>query len=122
MLAYIEVSVRASGTALTATEKFGAIAQKLNDRGRKEGWPEVTARIVDRKMDTMKRKGKKVYKTFKKRPHTGAPVDEDLDLEVRKSEMVYEWCGEQNFMQYFGKLSFRNRLWQVSCRFKLFWH
>ena len=38
----------------------------------------------------MKRKGKKMYKTFKKRYSTGAFVDEDFDLEVRKSEMAYD--------------------------------
>ena len=38
----------------------------------------------------MKRKGKKEYKTFKKRIRTGAPVDEGFDLEVKKSEMAYD--------------------------------
>ena len=37
MLVYVEVFVGASGSTLTVTEKFGDIAQKLNDTGRKEG-------------------------------------------------------------------------------------
>ena len=37
MLVYVEVFVGASGSTLTTTEKFGAIAQKLNDRGREGG-------------------------------------------------------------------------------------
>ena len=79
---YVEVFAGSSGKTLTSAEKYTSIAEKLNSQGVVLGWPTVTASNVDNKIDGVRRKGKKVYKTFRLKTRTGAPVEEDFDLKV----------------------------------------
>ena len=81
-----QIFVGASGSTLTAQEKYAAIAMRVNETGEAEaeGWMEVTRANIETKIDNLKRKGKKIYKTFRTKTKTGAPVDEYFDLEV--------WC------------------------------
>ena len=79
---YVEVFAGSSGKTLTSAEKHTSIAEKLNSQGVVLGWPTVTASNVDNKIDAVRRKGKKVYKTFRLKTRTGAPVEEDFDLKV----------------------------------------
>ena len=78
-----QVFVGASGSTLTAREKHEKIVTKVNDLGKKEGWDVVDGAKIETKIDSLKRKGKKVYKTFRTKTRTGAPVGEDdFNLEV----------------------------------------
>ena len=79
---YVEVFAGSSGKTLTSAEKHASIAEKINSQGVVLGWPTVTASNVDNKINAVRRKGKKVYKTFRLKTRTGAPVEEDFDLEV----------------------------------------
>ena len=42
----------------------------------------VDAKNIKRQLDSFKKKGKKIYKSFKIATMTGAPVSENFDLEV----------------------------------------
>ena len=76
---YEDVWVKVSGSTLRAAEKYALIATRINDVGKKKGWQAVTGPNVD----TLRRKGRSVYKSFRRRTRTGAPVPEDFDLDVR---------------------------------------
>ena len=80
---YEDVWVKASGSTLRAAEKYALIATRINDVGKKKGWQAVTGPNVETKVDTLRRKGRSVYKSFRRRTRTGAPVPEDFDLDVR---------------------------------------
>ena len=79
---YVEVFAGSSGKTLTSAEKHASIAEKISSQGVVLGWPTVTASNVDNKIDALRRKGKNVYKTFRLKTRTGAPVEEDFDLKV----------------------------------------
>ena len=59
MRLYVEVFVEASGSTLTVAEKYSLIPQKLNEIGIKGGMN------IDRKIDTIKRKGEKNFKIYR---------------------------------------------------------
>ena len=63
--------VRASGSTLRSAEKY-------ERRPKRERWKVVTPGKVETKMDTLRRKGRKQYLSFRKatRDRTGAPVEE----------------------------------------------
>ena len=79
-----KIWVQSSGSTLKAAEKYELVAQRVNDAGKKEGWLPVTAKIVDNKIDSLRKKGRKVYNAFRKATRTGAPCPDDFDLEVRE--------------------------------------
>ena len=81
---YVEVFAGSSGRTLTTAEKHATVAERLNSQGVVLGWPTVTASNVDNKIDAVRRKGKKVYKTFRLKTRTDAPVEDDFDLKVSK--------------------------------------
>ena len=81
---YVEVFAGSSGRTLTTAEKHATIAERLNSQSVVLGWPTVTASNVDNKIDAVRRKGKKVYKTFRLKTRTGASVEDDVDLKVSK--------------------------------------
>ena len=81
---YVEVFSGSSGKTLTTTETHATIAERLISHGVVLGWPIVTASNVDNKIDEVGRKGKKVYKKFRLKTRTSAPVEDDFDLKVSK--------------------------------------
>ena len=80
---YEDVWVKASGSTLRAAEKYALIATQINDVGKKKGWQAVTGPNVEMKVDILRCNGRSVYKSFRRRTRTGAPVPEDFDLDVR---------------------------------------
>ena len=80
----VEFFTGSSGRTLTTAEKHATSAERLNSQGVVLGWPTVTASNVDNKIDAVHRKGKKVYKTFRLKTRTGAPVEDDVVLKVSK--------------------------------------
>ena len=81
---YVEVFAGSSSRTLTPAEKHPTVAERLNSQGVVLGWPTTTANNVDNKIDAVRRKGKKVYKTFRLKTRTGAPFEDDFDLKVSK--------------------------------------
>eukprot|EP00117_Sycon_ciliatum_P044712 scpid34722/ scgid32215/ len=88
MRLYVEVFAGSSGKTLTTVEKQTMIADKLNDMGKLVGWPTVTASNVEHKIDSVRRTGKKMYRTFRLKTRTGAPVESDFDLKVIMNDYV----------------------------------
>jgi len=82
MRQYEEVYTGSSGKTLTTVEKHTLIARRMNEKGASLGWPTLSPSNIDNKIDSIRRKGKKVYKTFRLKTRTGAPVEEDFDLKV----------------------------------------
>lgn len=82
---YKVVLVCSSGATLTSKEKYAAIVQKLNEKGKECGWPEITTNNKEIKFDALRRKGRKEYCTFRTQTRTGAPVEDDFDLKVSSS-------------------------------------
>ena len=79
---YVEVFAWSSGKTLTTGEQHATIAERLISHDVVLGWPTVTASNVDNKIDAVRRKGKKVYKTFRLKTRTSAPVEDDFDLKI----------------------------------------
>lgn len=74
-------SSSSSGQGLTAQEKYAAIARRVNEEGQL-AWPEVSATNIENKIDTMRRKARKIYRLCRIRARRGPPAEEDFDLEV----------------------------------------
>ena len=98
---YVEAFLPATGTTFTAAEKYARIADQLNENGKTLGWPVFSGQSVDNKIDSLKRKGKRACKAFRKMHRTGAPWEEHFDLE----SAYKEWA---NFKAY-HKLFFHNQ-------------
>ena len=79
---YENIWVKVSGSMLRGAEKYALIATWINV-GKKKGWQIVTGASVESNVDTLRRKGRSVYRGFRRRTRTGAPVAEDFDLDVR---------------------------------------
>ena len=82
MQLYVEIFAGSSGKTLTTLEKQTAIATKLNEQGKSLGWPTITPGNVDNKVDAVRRKGKKMYKTFRLKTRTDVAAEEDFNLKV----------------------------------------
>ena len=82
---YEDIWVKANGSTLRAAEKYALIDTQINDVGKKKDWQAVTGSTfnVQAKVDTLRRKGRSVYKSLRRRTRTGAPVPADFDLDVR---------------------------------------
>ena len=63
-------------------EKHELIASNVNKRGEKDGWYKITGLHVERKLDSIRRKGRKIYQQCKKRTRRGPPIPEDFDITV----------------------------------------
>ena len=80
----VEVFAGWSGRTLTTAEKHATIVERLNSQRVVLSWTTVTASNVDNKIDTVRRKGEKVHKTFRLKKCTGAPDADNFDLKVTK--------------------------------------
>eukprot|EP00117_Sycon_ciliatum_P049026 scpid105001/ scgid3636/ len=79
---YVVIFAGSAGKTLTANEKHTLIAERMNAKGKSLGWATLNATNIDNKLDGLRRKGKKMYKTFRSKTRTGAPVEDDFDLKV----------------------------------------
>ena len=100
---YVEVFLSASGTTVTADEKYARITDRLKENRKKLWWPVLCGQIVDNKIDSLKRKGKREFKAFRNVHHTGVPWEEHFDLE----SAYKEWVNFQPYPKlFFQKQSF----------------
>ena len=79
---YSEIWVHSSGSALQDKEKYELLARRVNEVGEEEWWAPVSAAEVSNHIDYLRKKGQKMYESFRKSTTTGAPCHEDFDLEV----------------------------------------
>ncbi|XP_065179256.1 uncharacterized protein LOC135809762 [Sycon ciliatum] len=77
--------------------RYDKITEKMNTQGELSGWQAVTPRSAENKLDTMRKKGKRYYKTFRRITRSGPLVEEDFDLKGA----FFHWPNFQLYHQLF---------------------
>ena len=70
------------GAMVSQAEKLDEARKKVNEYAKEIGHDEVTNVQLRNKIDSLRKKGKDLYKTVRTKTTTGALVEDDYDLEV----------------------------------------